>query len=136
MRFFFHIVDKYGLCPDGIGCDHASDDAAVLHAQRIAEPPFAVLRAVPGADVRPTADSAQCCGSAGLYSTLEPELSRTVLAPKVERILADPPDILATANPGCVMQLGAGLRAAGDAIPVRHPVELLDQSYRAAGRYA
>ena len=108
----------------------------LLHAQRIAEPPLAVLRAVPGADVRSTVDSAQCCGSAGLYSTLEPELSRTVLAPKVERILADPPDILATANPGCVMQLGAGLRAAGTAIPVRHPVELLDQSYRAAGRYA
>jgi glycolate oxidase iron-sulfur subunit len=108
----------------------------LLHAQRIAEAPLAVLRAVAGADVRPTVDSAQCCGSAGLYSTLEPELSRTVLAPKVERILADPPDILATANPGCVMQLGAGLRAAGAAIPVRHPVELLDQSYRAAGRYA
>jgi len=36
MRFFFHIVDKYGLCPDGIGCDHADDDAAVVHAQRIA----------------------------------------------------------------------------------------------------
>jgi glycolate oxidase iron-sulfur subunit len=108
----------------------------LLHAQRIAEPPLAVLRAVPGADVRPTVDSAQCCGSAGLYSTLEPELSRTVLAPKVERILADPPDVLTTANPGCVMQLGAGLRAAGAAIPVRHPVELLDQSYRAAGRYA
>jgi glycolate oxidase iron-sulfur subunit len=108
----------------------------LLHAQRIAEPPLAVLRAIPGADVRVTVDSAQCCGSAGLYSTLEPELSRTVLAPKVERILADPPDILATANPGCVMQLGAGLRAAGAAIPVRHPVELLDQSYRAAGHYA
>ena len=107
----------------------------LLHAQRIAEPPLAVLRAVPGADVRPTGDSAQCCGSAGLYSTLEPELSRTVLAPKVERILADPPDVVATANPGCAMQLGAGLRAAGAAIPVRHPVELLDQSYRAAGRY-
>ena len=108
----------------------------LLHAQRIAEPPLAVLRAIPGADVRLTVDSAQCCGSAGLYSTLEPELSRTVLAPKVERILADPPDILATANPGCVMQLGAGLRAAGAEIPVRHPVELLDRSYRAAGRYA
>jgi glycolate oxidase iron-sulfur subunit len=108
----------------------------LLHAQRIAEPPLAVLRAIPGADVRPTVDSAQCCGSAGLYATLEPELSRTVLAPKVERILADPPDILATANPGCVMQLGAGLRAAGAAIPVRHPVEVLDQSYRAAGHYA
>jgi glycolate oxidase iron-sulfur subunit len=108
----------------------------LLHAQRVAEQPLAVLRAVPGADVRPTLDSAQCCGSAGLYSTLEPELSRAVLAPKVERILADPPDVLATANPGCVMQLGAGLRAAGAAIPVRHPVELLDRSYRAAGRYA
>jgi glycolate dehydrogenase iron-sulfur subunit len=108
----------------------------LLHAQRVAEQPLAVLRAVPGADVRPTVDSAQCCGSAGLYSTLEPELSRAVLAPKVERILADPPDVLATANPGCVMQLGAGLRAAGAAIPVRHPVELLDRSYRAAGRYA
>ena len=107
----------------------------LLHAQRIAEPPLAVLRAVPGAEVTPTADSAQCCGSAGLYSTLEPELSRAVLAPKVERILADPPDVLATANPGCVMQLGAGLRAAGATIVVRHPVEVLDQSYRAAGLY-
>ena len=107
----------------------------LTHAQRIVEPPLAVLRAVPAAQVRPTADSAQCCGSAGLYSTLEPELSRTVLAPKIERLLADPPDVLATANPGCVMQLGAGLRAAGTRIPVRHPVELLDQSYRAAGLY-
>ncbi|HET7251440.1 MAG TPA: heterodisulfide reductase-related iron-sulfur binding cluster [Gemmatimonadales bacterium] len=107
----------------------------LLHAQRIAEPPLAVLRAIPAAAVRLTADSAQCCGSAGLYSTLEPELSRAVLAPKVERILADPPDVLATANPGCVMQLGAGLRAAGARIPVRHPVELLDDSYRAAGFY-
>ncbi len=107
----------------------------LLHAQRIAEPPLAVLRAVPGAAVRSTADSAQCCGSAGLYSTLEPELSRAVLAPKVERILADPPDVVATANPGCVMQLGAGLRAAGAKLVVRHPVEVLDQSYRAAGLY-
>ena len=108
----------------------------LLHAQRIAEPPLAVLRAVPGTDVRPTVDSAQCCGSAGLFSTLEPELSRAVLAPKIERLLADPPDLLTTANPGCVMQLGAGLRAARSGIPVRHPVELLDDSYAAAGFYA
>ena len=50
--------------------------------------------------------------------------------------LADPPDVLATGNPGCVMQLGAGLRAAGAKIPVGHPVELLDLSYHAAGLYA
>lgn len=109
----------------------------LLHVQKIAEPPLAVLRAVPGLEVRPTADSAQCCGSAGLYSLVQPELSRAVLAPKLSRILEDPPDVLATGNPGCVMQLGAGLRAARGrpSLPVRHPVELLDASYRAAGLY-
>lgn len=107
----------------------------LLHAQRIAEAPLAVLHAVPEADVRPTADAAQCCGSAGLYSLLEPDLSRTVLKPKIERLLEDRPDILATGNPGCVMQIGAGLLAAGASVPVRHPVEVLDASYRAAGFY-
>ena len=107
----------------------------LLHAQRVAEPPLAVLRAVPGIELRETADSAQCCGSAGLYTLLEPELSRAVLAPKLALLLEAPPDVLATGNPGCVMQLGAGLRAAGAAVAVRHPVELLDASNRAAGFY-
>jgi glycolate oxidase iron-sulfur subunit len=107
----------------------------LLHAQRVAEPPLAVLRAVPGIELWETADSAQCCGSAGLYTLLEPELSRAVLAPKLALLLDAPPDVLATGNPGCVMQLGAGLRAAGAAVAARHPVELLDASYRAAGFY-
>jgi glycolate dehydrogenase iron-sulfur subunit len=107
----------------------------LLHAQRVADPPLAVLRAVPELDVSPTADSAQCCGSAGLYGLLQPALSRAVLAPKLDRLLADRPDVVATGNPGCVMQIGAGLLAARSRIPVRHPVELLDDSYRAAGRY-
>jgi glycolate oxidase iron-sulfur subunit len=107
----------------------------LLHAQRVSEPPLALLRAIPGLDVRPTADSSQCCGSAGLYGLLQPELSRAVLAPKLARLLEDPPDVLATGNPGCVMQLGAGLRAARARVRVRHPVEMLDDSYRAAGFY-
>jgi glycolate oxidase iron-sulfur subunit len=107
----------------------------LLHAQRIAAAPLAVLRAVPGIELRETADSAQCCGSAGLYTLLEPELSRAVLAPKLALLLEAPPDVVATGNPGCVMQLGAGLRATGAAVAVRHPVELLDASYRAAGFY-
>jgi glycolate oxidase iron-sulfur subunit len=107
----------------------------LLHAQRVAEPPLAVLRAVPGIELRETADSAQCCGSAGLYTLLEPELSRAVLSPKLALLLERPPDVLATGNPGCVMQLGAGLRAAGAGVATRHPVELLDASYRAAGFY-
>jgi glycolate oxidase iron-sulfur subunit len=107
----------------------------LLHVQRVAEPPLAVLRAIPALDVQLTADSAQCCGSAGLYSLLQPELSRAVLTPKLSRLLEDPPDVLATGNPGCVMQLGAGLLAARARVGARHPVELLDISYRAAGFY-
>lgn len=108
----------------------------LAHAQRVLEPPLTVLRAIPGLDLRETEDSAQCCGSAGLYTLVEPDLSRTVLAAKLSRLRQDPPDIVATGNPGCLMQLGAGLLASRVATAVRHPVELLDDSYRRAGRYA
>jgi glycolate oxidase iron-sulfur subunit len=62
-------------------------------------------------------------------------LSREVLARKVAAIARARPDVLATGNPGCAMQIGAGLLAAGLRIPVVHPVELLDRSYVAAGVY-
>ncbi len=108
----------------------------LAHAQRVVEPPLAVLRAIPGIELSQTADSTQCCGSAGLYTLLEPELSRDVLAPKLAGLLEAPPDVVATGNPGCVMQIGGGLLAAGAPVSVQHPVELLDASYRAAGLYA
>jgi glycolate oxidase iron-sulfur subunit len=107
----------------------------LAHAQRVIEPPLAVLRAVPGLDLTETADAALCCGSAGLYTLLEPALSRDVLAPKLAQLLDAPPDVVATGNPGCLMQIGGGLLAARSAVSVRHPVELLDLSYRAAGHY-
>jgi glycolate oxidase iron-sulfur subunit len=62
-------------------------------------------------------------------------MSRAVLAVKIERLRTAAPQIVATGNPGCQMQIGAGLKAAGSAVAVRHPVELLDEAYRAAGRY-
>ncbi len=108
----------------------------LLHAQRIAEPPQQVLRAIPVLRVIATPDAAQCCGSAGLFSLVEPTMSRAVLAPKLASLREAQPQIVATGNPGCLMQLGAGLAAAGIAAVVRHPVELLDESYRAAGYYA
>ncbi|HXL09827.1 MAG TPA: heterodisulfide reductase-related iron-sulfur binding cluster, partial [Gemmatimonadales bacterium] len=79
---------------------------------------------------------AQCCGSAGLYTLLEPAMSRAVLAPKLASLRAAAPHVVATGNPGCLMQIGAGLAASGLSAGVRHPVELLDESYRAAGYYA
>ena len=108
----------------------------LLHAQRIAEPPERLLSAIPVLRVTILADAAQCCGSAGLFTLVQPAMSRAVLAPKLASLAQARPQVVATGNPGCLMQLGAGLAAAHLAIAVRHPVELLDESYRAAGYYA
>ena len=108
----------------------------LLHAQRIAEPPERVLRAIPVLRLVKLPDAAQCCGSAGLFTLVEPAMSRAVLAPKLETLAEARPQVVATGNPGCLMQLGAGLAAAGVPAVARHPVELLDESYGAAGYYA
>ena len=107
----------------------------LLHAQGVAVPPLKLFAAIPLLELVPVPGAAECCGSAGLFSVLEPEMSRAVLAVKIERLRAAAPQLVATGNPGCQMQIGAGLRAAGSAVAVRHPVELLDEAYRAAGRY-
>jgi glycolate oxidase iron-sulfur subunit len=103
------------------------------HAQRVHEAPLAVLRAIPGLRLRLLPGSDRCCGSAGIYSVLQPGMARAVLADKIEIIAAaEPrPQVVATGNPGCLMQIGAGLIAAGLDIRAAHPVELLDQSYGA-----
>lgn len=108
----------------------------LLHAQRIAEAPERVLGGVPGIERVRHADAELCCGSAGTYSFAEPGVANEVLALKIEAIRRAEPDVVVTGNPGCIMQIGAGLRAAGLRIPVAHPVELLDWSYERAGFYA
>jgi glycolate oxidase iron-sulfur subunit len=104
------------------------------HAQRVHTAPLAVLGAIPELRLRLLPGADRCCGSAGIFSLLQPEMSQRVLAEKIETMRrADPPlDAVVTGNPGCVMQIGAGLRAAGVKIPVMHPVELLDRSYALA----
>jgi glycolate dehydrogenase iron-sulfur subunit len=107
------------------------------HAQRVQAAPLAVLGAIPSLRLRLLPSSDKCCGSAGIYSIVRPAMARAVLDLKIESFAeADPlPDIVATGNPGCLMQIGAGLRAAGLPIRVAHPVELLDESYRKGGVY-
>jgi glycolate oxidase iron-sulfur subunit len=107
----------------------------LLHAQRIADAPVQMLDAVPGLERLLHDEAELCCGSAGSYSLSEPELSRAILQRKVEAIRRARPDVVATGNPGCIMQIGAGLRAAGLHTPVVHPVQVLDRSYAAAGFY-
>jgi len=70
-----------------------------------------------------------CCGSAGIYNLVEPETSDIVLVRKLENIAAAAPELVATGNPGCLMQIGAGLLRAGSPTVAVHPIELLDQSY-------
>ncbi len=105
------------------------------HAQRVIDEPLKMLQAIPELEVCTPAGAAQCCGSAGVYSVVEPELSQQVLSPKLTSLEATGADAIATANPGCVMQIGAGVLASGRAVPVVHPVEFLDLSYRKAGYY-
>jgi glycolate oxidase iron-sulfur subunit len=107
----------------------------LLHAQGVAVQPLKLFAAIPLLELVPVPGAAECCGSAGLFTLLEPEMSRAVLQTKLERLREAAPQVVATGNPGCLMQIGAGLAAAGIAARARHPVELLDDAYRAAGRY-
>jgi glycolate oxidase iron-sulfur subunit len=102
-----------------------------MHAQRVVRQPVAVLNSVRGLELVPLEDADQCCGSAGIYNLVEPDTSDAVLAPKLARIAETRAEFVATGNPGCMMQLGAGLLQSGSATRVVHPVELLDASYRA-----
>jgi glycolate oxidase iron-sulfur subunit len=106
----------------------------LLHAQRLATPPLQVLAAVPGLELVPLEGSEHCCGSAGIYNLIEPDVSDRVLAPKLANIAATRAPLVATGNPGCLMQIGAGLHQAGMRCRAVHPVELLDASYAVQAR--
>ncbi len=105
----------------------------LLHAQRVAVPPLQVLAAIPGLRLQPLEGSEQCCGSAGIYNLVEPDTSARVLAPKLQHIAKTGASLVATGNPGCLMQIGAGLYQTGSTVRGIHPVDLLDASYAAAG---
>ena len=104
----------------------------LLHAQRVVAPPLAVLRAIPDLELIPLTDAEQCCGAAGIYNLIEPDTSNTVLAPKLRHIVSTGADWVVTGNPGCLMQIGAGLKRARARARVVHPVDLLDASYARA----
>ena len=107
------------------------------HAQGVHAEPLAVLGAIPELRLRLLPGHDKCCGSAGIYSMLHPAMARSVLELKIAELAAalPRPSLVTTGNPGCLMQIGAGLRAAKLPIGVAHPVELLDWSYQAGGLY-
>ncbi|MFN2499422.1 MAG: (Fe-S)-binding protein [Pyrinomonadaceae bacterium] len=107
----------------------------LLYGQHAGEAPLEMLAGISNLDFRRLEGSERCCGGAGIYNLLEPDLSREVLAEKLANIQASGATILATGNPGCQMQIGAGAFLAGMKLQTCHPVELLDESYRRSGLY-
>jgi len=101
----------------------------LLHAQKISAAPKSLLRRLPGIELVPLEDADACCGSAGVYSLTQPELSRQVLARKVEAIRKSGAETVATGNPGCILQIRYGLKAAGLRVKVVHPIELVAKAY-------
>lgn len=104
----------------------------LMHAQRVVSQPIAVLDAIPGLQRVPLAGHDACCGSAGIYNLLEPDLSQAVLNPKISAILASGAEVVTTGNPGCIMQIGAGLLRENSTVRAVHPVDILDASYASA----
>jgi len=107
----------------------------LLHGQHAATSSMKMLWAIPDLNFTPLKDSDVCCGGAGVYNLLEPEMSEQVLAEKIRNIEQSGAKVLATGNPGCHMQIAAGAKLSGLDLRVCHPVELLDESYRRAGFY-
>ena len=107
------------------------DPCHLVHAQRISQPPRAILRSIPGLEFVEMEDSSRCCGGAGTYSMLQRDLSSRLLRSKMEKVGAATPDLVVTANPGCVMQLDTGVRAQGLDARVVHVVDVLDMAYQA-----
>ncbi len=106
------------------------DACHLAHAQGVRQPPRALLASIPGLTIVPIADGDICCGSAGIFNLVQPDMAAELGRRKVEKIDEAAPDVVATTNPGCMLQIGAAGRAAGRSRPVYHVVELLDASIR------
>jgi glycolate oxidase iron-sulfur subunit len=100
------------------------------HAQRVRAEPRAMLRSIPELELVEPAEQELCCGSAGIYNLVQPDAARTLGDRKAAKVIATEPEVYASANPGCLVQVSAALRRAGRPMQAVHPVELLDASIR------
>jgi len=105
------------------------DPCHLGHAQRIRQAPRKLLAAVPGLELVELKESEVCCGSAGIYNVAHNEMAERLLAAKMQRIDETGVELVLTANPGCLLQLRAGVARSGNPRRVLHVVELLDEAY-------
>ena len=135
--------DASGVAPNAndqrIAKDHRvtyDTSCHLLYGQHAGEASQQMLRCAVGPDFVPLEGSERCCGAAGIYNLLQPEMSRRVLAEKLAHIRDTGANILATGNPGCQMQIGAGAHLTHMNLQVCHPIELLDEAYERSGLYS
>jgi glycolate oxidase iron-sulfur subunit len=105
------------------------DSCHLAHGQKIRTPPRVLLRSVPGLTLKEMPMSDLCCGSAGIYNVVQNEMSMAILDKKMQYVNMVNPDVIVTANPGCMLQLRAGAKLHGKGQPVKHVVEVLDEAY-------
>jgi len=108
------------------------DPCHLVHGQRVEAAPRRLLRSIPELELLAHSDPGACCGAAGTYNLTHPAMSRAVLDRKIAALAEADPDVVSTGNPGCMMQLRAGVTRAGLRSQVLHPIELLDRSHAQA----
>jgi glycolate oxidase iron-sulfur subunit len=104
------------------------DACHLAHAQGIRQPPRDLLGTIPGLTVVPIAEPDLCCGSAGIYNLVQPEPARDLGARKLRAIEEARPDVVASANPGCTLQITAAAARLGQTVRVVHPIELVAEA--------
>lgn len=112
------------------------DSCHLQHAQGVRIQPRAVLGKIPGLELLEIGEPALCCGSAGIYNLVKPGPARELGERKVRNALATAADVIATGNPGCLLQLRSGIQHAGSKVPVVHMVQLVDASIRGVTDYS
>ena len=104
------------------------------HGQKIVQQPRQLLRAIPGLRLVELPESNWCCGSAGIYNLIQPRMANELLERKIRHLQSTGATVVATANPGCQLQLVNGAKARGLKVRVAHPMTLLAEAYRRTGR--
>jgi glycolate oxidase iron-sulfur subunit len=111
------------------------DACHLIHGQKIKQQPRQLLQSIPGLTLINLKESDWCCGSAGIYNITNQAMANELLERKMNNVVATGASIIATGNPGCMMQIAKGIRERGLPMEVKHPVELLDEAYKAGGIY-
>jgi glycolate oxidase iron-sulfur subunit len=130
VRDFSEVVAPGGAASGGRFAARVTyqDPCHLAHAQRITAQPRALLQALEGLELEETAGADMCCGAAGIYSLVQPEMSARLCSLKAEQFKKHRPDVVVTANPGCQMQYEAAVREAGIDARVMHLAEVLDEA--------